>query len=205
GRFPNGKPVACSPPGRGRPAVASNRRRAGPAECVCPGGRAPGEDGRSWRLRQRKGVAQCIVILDMRLDRQFFLDIRLDFAIRPPAASQDLAMPAVRSFRYFDFVMVAFVVVLLCSNLIGPAKIAVVELPFWGPFVFGAGAIFFPISYVFGDILTEVYGYAQARKVIWAGFAALLFASLMAAIVVALPPAPFWQHQQAFEVAFGTT
>jgi len=114
-------------------------------------------------------------------------------------------MHAVRSFRYFDLVMVAFVVVLLCSNLIGPAKIAVLELPFWGPFVFGAGAIFFPISYVFGDILTEVYGYAQARKVIWAGFAALLFASLMAAIVVALPPAPFWPHQQAFEVAFGNT
>jgi len=75
------------------------------------------------------------------------------------------------------------------SNLIGPAKIAVVELPLWGPFVFGAAAIFFPMSYVFGDILTEVYGYAEARKVIWAGFAALLFASLMAAIVVALPPA----------------
>jgi len=114
-------------------------------------------------------------------------------------------MHAVRSYRYFDVVMVAFVVVLLCSNLIGPAKIAVIELPVWGPFVFGAGAIFFPISYVFGDILTEVYGYAQARKVIWAGFAALLFASVMAAVVLALPPAPFWQHQQAFEVAFGNT
>jgi uncharacterized integral membrane protein (TIGR00697 family) len=110
-----------------------------------------------------------------------------------------------RSYRYFDLLMVGFVVVLVCSNLIGPAKIAVLELPFWGPFAFGAAAIFFPISYVFGDILTEVYGYGEARKVIWAGFAALLFASLMAAIVVALPPAPFWPHQGAYEVAFGNT
>jgi queuosine precursor transporter len=110
-----------------------------------------------------------------------------------------------RAYRYFDLLMVGFAVVLVCSNLIGPAKIAVVELPFWGSFVFGAAAIFFPISYVFGDILTEVYGYAQARKVIWAGFAALLFASVMAAVVVALPPAPFWPHQPAYEVAFGNT
>jgi uncharacterized integral membrane protein (TIGR00697 family) len=110
-----------------------------------------------------------------------------------------------RQFRYFDFVMVAFVVVLVCSNLIGPAKIAVVELPLWGPFVFGAAVLFFPVSYVFGDILTEVYGYARARKVIWAGFGALLFASGMAAVVVALPPAPFWKHQAAYEVAFGHT
>ena len=110
-----------------------------------------------------------------------------------------------RSYRYFDLLMVGFTVVLVCSNLIGPAKIAVVDLPMWGPFAFGAAAIFFPISYVFGDILTEVYGYGEARKVIWTGFAALLFASGMAAIVVALPPAPFWPHQGAYEVAFGNT
>jgi uncharacterized integral membrane protein (TIGR00697 family) len=58
---------------------------------------------------------------------------------------------------------------------------------------------------VFGDILTEVYGYARARRVIWSGFAALAFASLMASIVVALPPAPFWKNQAAYEIAFGTT
>jgi queuosine precursor transporter len=108
-----------------------------------------------------------------------------------------------RQYRYFEFVMVAFVVVLVCSNLIGPAKIAEVNLPFWGPYVFGAGVIFFPISYIFGDILTEVYGYARARRVIWAGFGALIFAAVMAAIVVALPPASFWEHQRAYEVAFG--
>jgi queuosine precursor transporter len=110
-----------------------------------------------------------------------------------------------RSFRYYEFVMAAFVTVLICSNLIGPAKIAQIDLPVIGTFVMGAGAMFFPISYVFGDVLTEVYGYARARRVIWAGFAGLGFASFMAAVVVALPPAPFWNHQDAYEVAFGST
>jgi uncharacterized integral membrane protein (TIGR00697 family) len=110
-----------------------------------------------------------------------------------------------RSYRYFEFVMAAFVTVLICSNLIGPAKISQFELPLIGTVVLGAGALFFPISYVFGDILTEVYGYARARRVIWAGFAGLGFASFMAAVVVALPPAPFWQHQPEYEVAFGST
>lgn len=108
-----------------------------------------------------------------------------------------------RSYRYYEFVMAAFVTVLVCANLIGPAKIAEVELPLLGALTFGAGVLFFPISYVFGDILTEVYGYARARRVIWAGFAGLAFASFMAAVVVALPPAPFWTHQAAYEVAFG--
>jgi len=105
--------------------------------------------------------------------------------------------------RYYEFVMVAFVVILVCSNLIGPAKIAQVDLPVVGLLTFGAGVLFFPISYVFGDILTEVYGYARSRRVIWAGFAALFFASFMAWVVVALPPAPFWKNQAAYEVAFG--
>jgi len=110
-----------------------------------------------------------------------------------------------RSYRYYEFVMAAFVTVLICSNLIGPAKIAQLELPLLGTIVLGAGALFFPISYVFGDILTEVYGYSRARRVIWAGFAGLGFASFMAAVVVALPPASFWKHQAAYEVAFGST
>ena len=109
------------------------------------------------------------------------------------------------NYRYYDLVMVAFVAVLICSNLIGPAKIAQVEVPLLGALTFGAGVLFFPISYVFGDILTEVYGYARARKVIWAGFGGLVFASFMALVVVSLPPAPFWQHQNAYEIAFGNT
>ncbi len=110
-----------------------------------------------------------------------------------------------RHYRYYEVVMAAFVIVLICSNLIGPAKIAQIHLPLLGVVTFGAGVLFFPISYVFGDILTEVYGYARARKVIWAGFAGLGFASFMAAVVVALPPAPFWNSQAAYEIAFGST
>lgn len=113
--------------------------------------------------------------------------------------------PSRRSYRYFDLVMVAFVAVLLCSNLIGPAKIAQLDLPLLGAVSFGAGVLFFPISYVFGDILTEVYGYAASRRVIWAGFAALAFSAVMAAVIVALPPAPFWQNQHIYEVAFGNS
>ncbi len=110
-----------------------------------------------------------------------------------------------RQYRYYDLVMAAFVTVLVCSNLIGPAKIAQLDLPVLGVVTFGAGVLFFPISYVFGDVLTEVYGYDRARKVIWAGFAGLVFASVMATVVVALPPAPFWTHQPAYEIAFGST
>ena len=114
-------------------------------------------------------------------------------------------MTTPRSYRYYELVMAAFVTILICSNLIGPAKISQLDLPLLGAVSFGAGVLFFPISYVFGDVLTEVYGYARARRVIWAGFAGLAFAAVMAAIVVALPPAPFWKHQEAYEIAFGTT
>jgi len=108
-------------------------------------------------------------------------------------------------YKYYEWVMAAFVTVLICSNLIGPAKIAQLDIPILGVCTFGAGVLFFPISYVFGDILTEVYGYARARRVMWAGFGGLVFASIMSAMVVALPPAPFWTHQSAYEIAFGNT
>jgi len=110
-----------------------------------------------------------------------------------------------RSYQYYEFVMAAFVTILICSNLIGPAKIAQLEVPVFGTLTFGAGVLFFPISYVFGDVLTEVYGYARSRRVIWAGFGGLAFASVMSFVVVALPPAPFWKNQDAYEIAFGST
>ncbi len=94
-----------------------------------------------------------------------------------------------KQYRYYDFVMAAFVTVLLCSNFIGAAKQAVVSLPLVGEVTFGAGVLFFPISYIFGDILTEVYGYGRDRRVVWAGFGALVFASVMAWVVISLPPA----------------
>src|SRR3954470_10104675 len=105
--------------------------------------------------------------------------------------------------RYFDFVMAAFVTILLLSNVIGAGKVAVVDLPAIGAWPFGAGLLFFPISYVIGDVLTEVYGYARAGRCIWAGFAAMLFMAFMSFIVVALPPAPTWTGQLAYEQVFG--
>ena len=105
--------------------------------------------------------------------------------------------------RYFDFVMAAFVTILLLSNVLGAGKVAVIDLPGIGSWPFGAGILFFPVSYVIGDILTEVYGYARARRCIWAGFGALLFMAFMAWVVVALPPADTWQGQAAYEQVFG--
>jgi uncharacterized integral membrane protein (TIGR00697 family) len=113
--------------------------------------------------------------------------------------SRALVVPR-RSFRYYDLVMAAFVTVLLCANVIGAGKVAQI-----GPLTFGAGVLFFPISYLFGDVLTEVYGYARARKVVWAGFGALAFASLMSWVVLAFPPAPSWHDQAAYETVLGAT
>jgi uncharacterized PurR-regulated membrane protein YhhQ (DUF165 family) len=94
---------------------------------------------------------------------------------------------AKRHFRYFDYVMAAFVAILLLSNLIGAAKLSTM----WG-YTFGAGILFFPVSYVIGDVLTEVYGYANARRCVWMGFFALLFMALMSFVVVAMPPFGGW-------------
>jgi uncharacterized integral membrane protein (TIGR00697 family) len=111
-----------------------------------------------------------------------------------------------KAYRYYDLVMAAFVTVLLCSNMIGPGKSCLVTL-FGLPLVFGAGNLFFPISYIFGDVLTEVYGYARSRKVIWAGFGALVFSATMSAIIIGLPANPAEpfnaKMQPALEVVFG--
>ena len=128
----------------------------------------------------------------------------------------DIAVTAtpVRRYRHYDLVLAGFVAVLLCSNLIGPAKVSEVELPFALPLIgatiiFGVGNIFFPFSYIFGDVLTEVYGYARARRVIWAGFVAMLFATGMAFVVIGLPATPSEPFnaalQPALELVFGNT
>src|SRR5678816_2022385 len=109
-----------------------------------------------------------------------------------------------RTYKYYDFVMAAFVTVLLCSELIGAAKLTTV----WG-WTFGSGVLFFPISYIFDDVLTEVYGYARARKVVWAGFAAMVFATFMSFVVIHMPAAPSVPYnavlQPAIETVFGNT
>jgi hypothetical protein len=111
-----------------------------------------------------------------------------------------------KTYRYYDLILGAYVCVLLCANLIGAAKVSVVNLPWLGPRTYMAGVLFFPISYLFGDILTEVYGYARDRRVVWSGFAALAFAALMSAVIVHLPPADFWVSRQgAVEQMFGNT
>jgi uncharacterized integral membrane protein (TIGR00697 family) len=126
-----------------------------------------------------------------------------------------------RSFRYFDFMMAAFVTILLLSNIIGAAKQAQVTLPLAGTITFGAGVLFFPVGYVLGDVLTEVYGYARARRCIWAGFTALIFMVFMSWVVVNIPAAPDWAiasatytiggqqvtapNQAAYESLFGQT
>jgi len=120
-----------------------------------------------------------------------------------------------RHYRYYDLVMAGFVTVLLCSNLIGPGKSCLITMPAFVPFfggralTFGAGNIFFPISYIFGDVLTEVYGYARARKVIWAGFMSMLFATVMGWVVIHLPTDPSESYnaviQPALETCFGNT
>lgn len=116
----------------------------------------------------------------------------------------DAAQLGTRPLRYFDYVMAAFVAILLLSNVLGAGKVAQIWVPvldrYWP---FGAGILFFPVSYVIGDVLTEVYGYARARRCIWAGFCATLFMALMSFVVVTLPPAPDWKNQAAYEAIFG--
>lgn len=102
-----------------------------------------------------------------------------------------------RHFRYFDYVMVGFVAILLLSNLIGAAKLSTVA-----GFTFGAGILFFPVSYVIGDVLTEVYGYANARRCVWAGFFAMLFMAFMSFVVVGMPASPGWGCAASGDPAF---
>ena len=113
-------------------------------------------------------------------------------------APQPTSAATVRQFRAFDIVMAAFVAILLLSNVIGAGKVAE-----FGGWTFGAGILFFPLGYVIGDVLTEVYGYARARRCIWVGFAALLFMAFMSWVVVSLPSAAGWEGQAAYESVFG--
>ena len=114
-----------------------------------------------------------------------------------------------RGFRYYDLMVGGMVAVLLCSNLIGPAKTSTITLPLLGALTFGAGNLFFPISYIFDDVLTEVYGYARARRATWAAFGALIFATLMSQAIIHMPVAPNEPFnvrlQPALEVVFGAT
>ena len=128
-----------------------------------------------------------------------------DLGAAKPAGVQVVEAGAIegRRLKYYDYCMAAFAVILICSNLIGAGKVATLDLPLLGLVTFGAGILFFPLSYVLGDVLTEVYGYARARRVVWVGFAASVFAAGMAALVVAMPPAAEWNGQAALAQVLG--
>jgi len=104
-----------------------------------------------------------------------------------------------RGFRYFDLVMVGFVAILMISN------VASTKIVTMGPFTFDGGTILFPLSYIFGDILTEVYGYARSRRVIWMGFGATFLMAVVFAIVGILPSAEGWDNQSAYQAILGMT
>src|SRR5262252_6966648 len=102
----------------------------------------------------------------------------------------------VREFRYYDLLVQVFVVLLLISNLVGQKITAI------GPFRISGAQLLFPITYIFGDVFTEVYGYGASRRAIWIGFFASGLMAVMGVIVVALPPAPGWPNQAAFATVF---
>jgi len=114
-------------------------------------------------------------------------------------------MTARRSYKYLNFITVTFVVILLLCNLIASIKITQIELPLIGKVSFAAGLLFFPISYLVGDLLTEVYGYAKSRQVIWSGFIALIISNIIIKILVALPPDPNWNLQSSYEAIFAVS
>jgi uncharacterized integral membrane protein (TIGR00697 family) len=104
-----------------------------------------------------------------------------------------------KTYKHLDLITVAFVAVLLISN------VASTKILLLGPFTFDGGTILFPLSYIFGDILTEVYGYRASRRVIWLGFSATFLMSIIFMIVGKLPPAPGWANQEAYDKILGLT
>jgi queuosine precursor transporter len=114
---------------------------------------------------------------------------------------------AARSYKYLDALTTAFVVILLVSNLVaqkvclfGPVSVGGGSI---GPFAVSGAVLLFPITYIFGDVFTEVYGYAASRRAIWLGFFGTALLYVIGAIVIKLPSAPGWQNQQAFSTVFG--
>jgi queuosine precursor transporter len=102
-----------------------------------------------------------------------------------------------RRYKYLDVLTTMFVVILLVSNLVAQ-KICMI-----GPFAVSGAVLLFPITYIFGDVFTEVYGFSASRRAIWLGFFGTALLYLMGAIVIALPGAPDWKNQEAFAVVFG--
>jgi uncharacterized integral membrane protein (TIGR00697 family) len=127
--------------------------------------------------------------------------------LQPDIIQYDTVRTTARSYKYLDALTTAFVVILLVSNLVAQ-KVCLIG-PFsvgrWsiGPFAVSGAVLLFPVTYIFGDVFTEVYGYAASRRAIWLGFFGTALLYVMGAIVIKLPSAPGWQNQQAFATVFG--
>lgn len=111
------------------------------------------------------------------------------------------------NYKYLHYIQALFICVILIVNLVGAGKVSLIhfQLPFGGHefhWPIGTSILFFPLSYLIGDLLTEVYGYSPSRQVIWTGFGLLIFSTLMVQFIVAMPPAPNWPHQKAYEEVF---
>jgi queuosine precursor transporter len=109
------------------------------------------------------------------------------------------------SFRYYDLLVHVFVVILLISNLVGQKICAIPLINFHGELItakISGAQVLFPITYIFANIFTEVYGYGASRRAIWLGFFACTILSLMGLFIVWIPPAPDWHNQAAFEAVF---
>ena len=117
--------------------------------------------------------------------------------LQPETIQYDTVRSTARSYKYLDALTTAFVVILLVSNLIAQ-KVCLI-----GPFAVSGAVLLFPITYIFGDVFTEVYGYAASRRAIWLGFFGTALLYVIGAIVIALPAAPGWRNQQAFATVFG--
>jgi hypothetical protein len=127
--------------------------------------------------------------------------------VQPTTIQSGTVRSPARSYKYLDALTTAFVVILLVSNLIAQkvCLLGPVTAGRWsvGPFAVSGAVLLFPITYIFGDVFTEVYGYAASRRAIWLGFFGTALLYLMGAIVIKLPAAPGWQNQQAFTTVFG--
>ena len=155
-----------------------------------------GDFGESLRIRepvapmlaQKLPVTLHLSIFAMAISLAIGIPAGIVSAIRPNSivdyASRTISIASLSAPNFW----LALLTILLLSNVLGAGKVATVYIPGIGPWPFGAGILFFPIGYVIGDIMTEVYGYAHARRVIWAGFCAMLFATLMSSVVIGLPP-----------------
>lgn len=113
--------------------------------------------------------------------------------------SKENVSTSIKQYRYLDIIIALFVAILLISNIVST------KITTFGPFTLDSGIVLFPLAYIFGDILTEVYGFARARRVIWLGFLTNILMASVFMLVVALPAAPDWQNQKAFETILGFT